>query len=59
MSKCDVRGEPREAVAFDKAGAGQAEVFIDDDDLLRRPARAVALAAKAYWRCVDSRLCST
>ena len=38
MSKRDVRREPREAAALDDAGAGQAEIFVDDDDLLRRPA---------------------
>src|SRR3974377_756556 len=38
MSERDFSREPREATAFDEAGAGQAEVFIDDNDLLRRPA---------------------
>ena len=38
MSKRDVRREPREAAALDDAGAGQAEIFVDDDDPLRRPA---------------------
>jgi|SRR5215831_10862722 len=37
MSKCYLRGEPRETIALDDAGAGHAEVFIDDDDLLLRP----------------------
>src|SRR5512132_2650570 len=38
MSKRDFRGEPREAAAFDDAGARKPEVFVDDDDLLRQPA---------------------
>ena len=38
MSERDFGGEPREAAALDDAGAGKAEVFVDDDDLLRRPA---------------------
>jgi|SRR6516164_1260560 len=38
MSKRDFRCEPREAAALDDAGAGKPEVFVDDDDLLRRPA---------------------
>ena len=38
MSERDFGGETGEAAALDDAGAGQAEVFVDHDDLLRRPA---------------------
>ena len=38
MSERDFCGETSEAAALDDAGAGQAEVFVDHDDLLRRPA---------------------
>src|SRR5215813_1158036 len=37
MAQCDLRGEPRKATAFDNAGAGNAEVLIDHQNLLRRP----------------------
>jgi hypothetical protein len=39
MSEHDFCGEMSEAAALDDAGAGQAEVFVDYDDLLRRPAK--------------------
>jgi hypothetical protein len=38
MSKRNFCREPPEAAALDDAGAGKPEVFVDDDDLLRRPA---------------------
>jgi hypothetical protein len=38
MSERDFCSETGEAAALDDAGAGQAEVFVDHDDLLRRPA---------------------
>src|ERR1700740_2527083 len=39
MSERDFCGEMGEAAALDDAVAGQAEVFVDHDDLLRRPAK--------------------
>ncbi len=39
VSERDFGGETGEAAAFDDASAGQAEVFVDYDDLLRRPAK--------------------
>ena len=39
MAEGDFGGEPGEAIALDDAGAGKPEVFVDNDDLLRRPAK--------------------
>jgi hypothetical protein len=54
MSEHDFCGEAGEAVALDDASAGQAEVFVDHDDLLRRPAKRGCLVDQS-----NSRLCST
>src|SRR5882724_12525949 len=59
MPERDFGGETREAAAFDDACAGQAKIFVDHDDMLRGPAKRGGLGHQAYWRCVDSRLCST
>src|SRR5262249_31509078 len=39
MPKRDFRREARKAAAFDATGAGDAKRFVDDDDLLCRPAK--------------------
>jgi hypothetical protein len=39
MPERDFCGEPCEAAALDDAGPRQAKVFVDDDDLLGRPAK--------------------
>src|SRR6266567_79331 len=39
MAEGDFGGEPGEAIALDDAGTGKPEVFVDNDDLLRRPAK--------------------
>jgi hypothetical protein len=39
MAEGGFRGKPGEAIAFDDAGTGKPEVFVDNDDLLRRPAK--------------------
>src|SRR5947207_14290035 len=39
VSECYFGGETGEAAAFDDARAGQAEVFVNHDDLLRWPAK--------------------
>ena len=39
LTERDFSGETCEAAAFDDACAGQAEVFVDHDDLLRGPAQ--------------------
>jgi hypothetical protein len=46
VSKRDFRREPREAAALDDAGAGKPEVFVDDDDLLCRPAERSCLGGQ-------------
>ena len=39
-------GEPREAGARDRAGAGEAEVLVDDDDAILGPAELARLGGK-------------
>ena len=46
MPERDFRREPGEARAFDGAGARPAEVFIDDNDLRRRPAERGSLGSQ-------------
>jgi len=59
VGECDFGGEAGEARSRDKAGTGEPEVLIDDDDAIVGPAKFTGLAASAYCRSVDSRLCST
>jgi hypothetical protein len=46
MTERDLSCELCEAAACDDAGAGQPEIFVDDDDLLRRPAERVRLGSQ-------------
>ena len=39
MAEGHLGGEPGEAIALDDAGSGKPKVFVDNDDLLRRPAK--------------------
>ena len=55
MAEGDFGGEPGEAIALDDAGAGKPEVFVDNDDLLRRPAKCRRPGGRACRRCVDPR----
>src|SRR5271169_1100143 len=38
-AESDFSGEPGEAIALDDAGSGKPEVFVNNDDLLRVPAK--------------------
>ena len=59
MGERDFGGQSGEPRSRDKAGAGQPEVLVDDDDAIGGPAEFTGLSAEAYCRSVDSRLCST
>ena len=39
MAEGHLGGEPGEAIALDDAESGKPKVFVDNDDLLRRPAK--------------------
>ena len=39
MAEGDFGGKPGEAIALDDAGSRKPQVFVDNDDLLRRPAK--------------------
>src|ERR1700720_3898547 len=46
MAEGDFGGEPGEAIALDDAGSGKPEVLVDNDDLLRRPAKLNCLGGQ-------------
>src|ERR1700680_4755866 len=46
MAEGDFSGEPGEAIALDDAGTGKPEVFVDNDNLLRRPAKCRRLGGQ-------------
>ena len=52
-------GEASEAGTLVGGGTGQPQIFIDDDHLLFGPTELRGPIRQAYWRAVDSRLCST
>jgi hypothetical protein len=46
MAEGDFGGEPGETIALDDAGTGKPEVFVDNDNLLRRPAKCRRLGGQ-------------
>ena len=59
VAESHFRGHAGESGALRRSGAGQAQVFINDDHLFLGPSQLAGLSTKAYWRAVDSRLFST
>jgi len=59
VAEGDLGGESAEAAAGGISGTGDAEVLVDDDDLLAAQPSSLARVTSAYCRAVDSRLHST